>query len=35
MAKATYYYKPDTEIQKRGEQIGLETLVVHALTYEY
>ncbi len=25
----------DTEVQKCGEQKGLETLVVHTVTYEY
>ncbi len=34
MAKATYYFYPDAEIRKHGDQTGLETLVVHAVTYE-
>jgi hypothetical protein len=34
MAKATYYYISDAKVQKHGDQTGLETLVVHALTYE-
>ncbi len=32
MAKAAYWTKIDAEARKRGEQTGLDTLVVHALT---
>ena len=31
MAKAVYWAVPDAETRKRGEQKGLDTLVVHAL----
>ena len=31
MAKATAWTSTDTEARKRGEQTGLDTLVVHAL----
>ncbi len=31
MAKAAYWTKTDAEARKRGEQTGLDTLVVHAL----
>ncbi len=31
MAKATYWTNTDTEVRKRGEQTGLDTLVVHAV----
>ena len=31
MAKATLWTSTDAEIRKRGEQTGLDTLVVHAL----
>ena len=31
MAKAVLWPNTDTEIRKRGEQTGLDTLVVHAL----
>ncbi len=31
MAKATTWTNTDTEARKRGEQTGLDTLVVHAL----
>ena len=31
MAKAAYWTVTDTEARKRGEQTGLDTLVVHAL----
>ncbi len=34
-AKAILYFLTDTEVRKRGEQIGLDTLVVHAVTGEY
>ena len=35
MAKAALWNVPDAEARKRGEQTGLDTLVVHALNYEY
>ncbi len=35
MAKATYWTATDTEARKRGEQTGLDTLVVHAVNDEY
>ena len=35
MAKAAYWAGTDAEARKRGEQTGLDTLVVHALNYEY
>ena len=31
MAKATFWSNTDAEARKRGEQTGLDTLVVHAL----
>ena len=31
MAKAAFWTETDTEARKRGEQTGLDTLVVHAL----
>ena len=31
MAKAAYWSITDAEVRKRGEQTGLDTLVVHAL----
>ena len=31
MAKAVFWLMADTEARKRGEQTGLDTLVVHAL----
>ena len=31
MAKATLWYGIDAEARKRGEQTGLDTLVVHAV----
>ena len=31
MAKATFWIDTDTEVRKRGEQTGLDTLVVHAI----
>ena len=31
MAKATYWTFGDAEVRKRGEQTGLDTLVVHAV----
>ena len=35
MAKAAYWAYTDAEERKRGEQTGLETLVVHAVNDEY
>ena len=35
MAKAALWNTPDAETRKRGEQTGLDTLVVHALNYGY
>ena len=35
MAKAVYWATTDAETRKRGEQIGLDTLVVHAVNDEY
>ena len=35
MVKTTIYIITDAEIQKREEQTGLDTLVVHAVTDEY
>ena len=35
MAKAALWNVSDAEARKRGEQTGLDTLVVHALNYEY
>ena len=34
MAKATFWSVTDTEARKRGEQTGLDTLVVHAVNDE-
>ena len=34
MAKATYWTLADAEVRKRGEQTGLDTLVVHAVNDE-
>ena len=31
MAKAAIWLDPDAEARKRGEQTGLDTLVVHAV----
>ncbi len=31
MAKATFWLNTDAEARKRGEQTGLDTLVVHAV----
>jgi hypothetical protein len=31
VAKATTWPDTDTEVRKRGEQTGLDTLVVHAV----
>ena len=35
MAKAVCWAITDAEARKRGEQIGLDTLVVHAVNDEY
>ena len=35
MAKAAYWAYTDAEERKRGEQTGLDTLVVHAVNDEY
>ena len=35
MAKAASWAVTDAEARKRGEQIGLDTLVVHALNDDY
>ena len=35
MAKAATWTNTDTEARKRGEQTGLDTLVVHAVNDEY
>ena len=35
MAKAVAWPVTDAEARKRGEQIGLDTLVVHAVNDEY
>ncbi len=35
MAKATTWTESDAEVRKRGEQTGLDTLVVHAVNDEY
>ena len=35
MAKAAYWTVTDVEARKRGEQTGLETLVVHAVNDDY
>ncbi len=35
MAKAAFWLDTDTEGRKRGEQTGLDTLVVHAVNDEY
>jgi len=34
VAKATYWTITDAEVRKRGEQTGLDTLVVHAVNDE-
>ena len=34
MAKATHWIDIDAEVRKRGEQTGLDTLVVHAVNDE-
>ena len=35
MAKAAFWPNTDAEVRKRGEQTGLDTLVVHAVNDEY
>ena len=35
MAKAAYWTITDAEARKRGEQTGLDTLVVHTVNDEY
>ncbi len=35
MAKAAPWLKTDAEVRKRGEQTGLDTLVVHAVNDVY
>ncbi len=35
MAKAVFWLKIDAEARKRGEQTGLDTLVVHAVNDEH
>ena len=35
MAKAAPWVDTDAQARKRGEQTGLDTLVVHALNYDY
>ena len=35
MAKAAPWTKTDAQVRKRGEQTGLDTLVVHALNDVY
>ena len=35
MAKAATWSATDGQARKRGEQIGLDTLVVHAVNDEY
>ena len=34
MAKAALWSSTDTQVRKRGEQTGLDTLVVHAINDE-
>ena len=34
MAKAAFWTTTDAEVRKRGEQTGLDTLVVHAVNDE-
>ena len=34
MAKAAPWIDTDAKVRKRGEQTGLDTLVVHAVNYE-
>ena len=35
MAKAAFWHNIDAEGRKRGERTGLDTLVVHAVNYDY
>ncbi len=35
MAKAASWSNPDVDARKRGEQTGLDTLVVHAVNDDY
>ena len=35
MAKAAHWLDTDAEVRKRGEQTGLDTLVVHAVNDDY
>ena len=35
MAKEAYWAVTDAEARKRGEQTGLDTLVVHAVNDDY
>ena len=35
MAKAAYWLDTDAEVRKRGEQTGLDTLVVQAVNDEH
>ena len=35
MAKAAYWALTDAEARERGEQTGLDTLVVHAVNDDY
>ena len=35
MAKAASWFIPDVETRKRGEQTGLDTLVVHAVNDDH
>ena len=35
MAKAVFYFIPDADARKQGDQTGLDTLVVHALNDAY
>ena len=35
MAKAAFWTNTDADVRKRGEQTGLDTLVVHALNDAY
>ena len=35
MAKAVYWHATDSQGRKRGEQTGLDTLVVHAVNGAY
>ena len=35
MAKAAHWLDTDAEVRKRGEQTGLDTLVVHAVNDVY